>query len=121
MKSAKREQYERAAELTAVLVDNLCKQGDKRLLFAPQIANGAVELLILADRLHRYAETACNYQLTPQQEKREKALADRVLAICGGWNVSVKFGGDPRGFVVKLMLPDGSYNTWGGKEEGWGI
>lgn len=31
------------------------------------------------------------------------------------------FGGDPRGYTVKLLLPDGSYNTWGGFECGWGV
>lgn len=31
------------------------------------------------------------------------------------------FGGDPRGYTVKILLPDGSSNTWGGFECGWGV
>ena len=31
------------------------------------------------------------------------------------------FDGDPRGYVVKLHLPSGKSNTWGGKESGYGI
>ena len=27
----------------------------------------------------------------------------------------------PRGYVVKLHLPSGKHNTWGGKESGYGI
>jgi hypothetical protein len=120
-KSAKVEQYERAAALTAELTDELCKKDGKRLLFPPQIAAGAVELLRLADRLQRYAEAACNYQLTINQEHRVGRLEKRVREICQGWGIGVKFNGDPRGYVVRLMLPNGSYNTWGGKAEGWGI
>src|SRR2546426_5365803 len=105
-KSEKVEQYERAAELAAVLVDNLCKENGKRILFPQQIAGGTVELLRLADRLQRYAEAACNYSLTATQEKRVATLEARVKAICDGWNIRVKFNGDPRGYVVRLLLPD---------------
>ena len=121
MQSTKAAQYERAATLGAILTDQLCHKDGKRILFPQQIASGAVELLGLADRLQRYAETGCNYQLTPAQETRIANLEKRVKAICGGWGVGVKFNGDPRGYVVRLMLPDESYNTWGGKDEGWGI
>jgi len=121
MQSTKREQYERAAALAAKLTDILCKENGKRLLFPEQVVHGAVELLQLADRLQRYAEAACNYQLTETQEKRVATLEARVRAICSDWGFRVKFNGDPRGYVVRLLLPDGSYNTWGGREEGWGI
>ena len=39
----------------------------------------------------------------------------------------IKYGGDPRGYTVNILLPvlDGDscapFNTWGGEEEGWGI
>lgn len=121
MKSEKVEQYERATELAAVLVDNLCKENGERILFPQQVASGAVELLRLADRLHHYAEAACSYSLTATQEKRVTTLEARVKEICDGWNIKVKFNGDPRGYVVKLLLPDESYNSWGGKGEGWGL
>lgn len=31
------------------------------------------------------------------------------------------FGGDPRGYVLKLRVPSGSSNTWGGPECGIGV
>ena len=106
---AKREEWERAASLMHKL---------------PQATSGqVVELLAYAQRLHHYAETACNYGLTPAQEKRVTNLETKVKAICADLDlaISVKFNGDPRGYAVKLMLPSGDFNTWGGKEEGWGI
>ncbi len=33
----------------------------------------------------------------------------------------VEFGHDPRGNTVKLFLPSGRYNSWGGTEEGWRV
>jgi hypothetical protein len=44
-------------------------------------------------------------------------LRDRLTAL----GFSADFSGDPRGYVVKLHLPSGAYNTWGGKESGYGV
>jgi hypothetical protein len=119
-KSAKHEQYERAASLAARLIASPSPTNDR--VRVNKIVNATVELLRLADRLHRYAEAACNYQLTPAQEKRVEHLEARVQAICcDELGIGVKFNGDPRGYAVKLLLPSGDYNTWGGKEDGWGI
>jgi len=112
-KSVKVEQYERAAGLAARLATLPHALGLNTM--------SAVELLRLADRLHRYAEAACNYQLTPAQEKRVATLETRVNAICAELGIGVHHNGDPRGYAVKLLLPSGDYNTLGGKEEGWGI
>ena len=35
--------------------------------------------------------------------------------------VSARCEGDPRGYVIKLAFADGSYNTWGGRETGYGV
>lgn len=106
-KSEKRQECERAAELMHKL---------------PQATSEQVgELMTLAGRLNRYNETSCNYGLTPAQEKRVANIEKRVTALCTSLGISAHFNGDPRGYAVKLALPDGSYNTWGGKEEGWGI
>ena len=121
MKSAKVEQYERATTLAAELTNALCKPNGVRKLFPPQIAQGAVELLRLADRLHHYMETDCNYGLTVRQKVAVVGLERRVKALCDGWGLRVTFNGDPRGYAVKLHFSTGVYNTWGGKSEGWGI
>lgn len=54
-------------------------------------------------------------------EKQEAACERRIAAYCAQLGCPVRFGGDPRGFVVNLALPSGAYNSWGGAEEGWGV
>lgn len=106
-KSEKRQEWERAAQLMHQL---------------PQATSEQVgELMMLAKRLNRYNETECNYGLTPAQETRVMNLEKRVRAICHALGITVIFNGDPRGYAVKLHFASGAYNTWGGKEEGWGI
>ena len=56
-----------------------------------------------------------------QREWKELACEKRIREICAGFNLPVHFGGDPRGFTVKLKLSRGAYNTWGGSEEGYGV
>ena len=104
---SKRDEWERAAEVMHKL---------------PQATSEQVaSLMAYAQRLNHYNETECNYGLTPAQEKRVVNIEAKVKAICDVLGVGVKFNGDPRGYAVKLILPSGDYNTWGGKEEGWGI
>lgn len=104
-------------------------------------------LLRKAKSLSGIAERQCSEEMSPEEtarvEKREAFLersiakivstrnarvgktADEVEKLIGGeeglGRVSVTFDGDPRGYVVKLHLPDGAYNTLGGRETGWGI
>ena len=54
-------------------------------------------------------------------EKRAHQLEKRMLAILKPYGFDVTFGGDPRGFTVKLKLPSGASNTWGGSEDGYGV
>ena len=38
------------------------------------------------------------------------------------YGLKFEIDGDPRGFAIKLKTPKtGRYNTWGGRETGWGI
>ena len=55
------------------------------------------------------------------REKKELAVEKRIMDICAGFKLPVTFGGDPRGYTVKVKFPSGLYNTWGGAEEGWGV
>lgn len=52
------------------------------------------------------------------QDARAERELRRTLAP---YRIFPRFGGDPRGYVVKLKLPSGRSNTWGGAEAGWGI
>ena len=56
-----------------------------------------------------------------QRERKELACEKCIKEICAAFNLPVAFGGDPRGFTVKLKLPSGASNTWGGSEEGYGV
>lgn len=54
-------------------------------------------------------------------EKREGQIEKRITTLASELGIVANFGGDPRGFTVKLQLPDGAYNSWGGKEDGFGV
>lgn len=53
--------------------------------------------------------------------KSEERTEKRIREICAQFNLPVHFGGDPRGYTVKLKLPSGAYNSWGGSEEWYGV
>ena len=87
-----------------------------------EAAHDAAELCRLALALHRLNETSCNYGPTPRQEKRMQSLEDKVRAVLGRAGLKLNhFNGDPRGYAVHIDLPDGSYNSFGGRENGYGI
>lgn len=54
-------------------------------------------------------------------EKGEAQAEKRITEICAPFGIKPNFGGDPRGYTVKLILPSGRYNTMGGAEDGWGV
>ncbi len=69
--------------------------------------------------LHRLAETACNRDTTPHEDKREASITIKVKTIAEQLGFKVKFNGDPRGGAIRFILPSGKYNNWDG--ETWGI
>jgi hypothetical protein len=72
-------------------------------------------ILRLANTVQRLAVEACNRELTPEEEKRDKIACEKIAAEFAPWPVS--FQGDPRGAVVKFKKPDGLGNDFGG--DGW--
>jgi len=54
-------------------------------------------------------------------EKREARIERQIAAIAAETEFRIECGGDPRGYTVKLFFPDASYNTWGGRESGYGV
>lgn len=55
-------------------------------------------------------------------EGKETGLQNDIRAIASRYDLRVHFDGDPRGYCVKLHTIRGDvYNTWGGKESGYGI
>lgn len=49
--------------------------------------------------------------------RKQAALAKRLKSF----GIVPIFGGDPRGYVVKLRMPSGQHNTMGGAEDGIGV
>lgn len=56
---------------------------------------------------------------TPRVQVQILRARQRIEAACKPWKITPNFQGDPRGECVKLMLPSGRYNSWGGAEEGF--
>jgi hypothetical protein len=54
-------------------------------------------------------------------EKRRERIERRIAEICKPLGIVADFQGDPRGYTVKLHLPTGASNTWGGREDGFGV
>ncbi len=85
-------------------------------------AQDAAELCRLANSLNRLNEVACNSGLTERQERRKQNLQTRIKAVLEQAGLVLNhFNNDPRGYTVYLDLPDGSHNSFGGRECGYGI
>jgi hypothetical protein len=81
-----------------------------------------IALLLKKSRsMRHYAEVACSYGLSPRQETLCRNIRHRIKKLAKERDFGVKFKDDPRGYTVRLLLPSGAYNTWGGKEEGYGV
>jgi hypothetical protein len=70
-------------------------------------------------------ERWCNEEMsdrtTATLEAREQRMEARIRDLLAPYGITVSFQGDPRGYCVYLHLPSGRYNSWGGKEYGFGI
>ena len=87
-----------------------------------EAAQDATELCGLARSLHRLNEAACNYGLTDRQGARALSLEKSIRSVLERAGLTLNhFNGDPRGYPAYIDLPDGSYNTLGGREHGYGI
>ena len=83
------------------------------------LRSDAEELCRLGRHYHRIQERWCNEEMSEGVEiatrHREKAIEDQVFDIAKRINVyAVEFSGDPRGATIKLKMPDGRADDWGG-------
>lgn len=92
---------------------------------APGMCVGDMEeLMLLARRLARIAERQCNGHQTPsgdwdeaaekRDERAEGRIVARVRAILAPHGCEAVFSGDPRGAAVKVRVPSGATDDWGG-------
>lgn len=67
----------------------------------------------LAWKALRNAEGLCNDTI-PVDQREVLRSRIRKLAAKHGIDLNFSVGGDPRGFVLKLVLPDGTSNSFDG-------
>lgn len=80
------------------------------------------QMIRLAKEHHTIQEHDCNGTKTSRMEKREFTIERQIKEIGIKLNLAPHFSGDPRGYTVKLHHSSGNlWNTWGGRETGYGI
>lgn len=67
-----------------------------------------------ANTVQRLAAEECNRELRPAEVRRANDAERRITERCAAANVRPEFSGDPRGACVKLRLPSGRSNSFGG-------
>lgn len=87
------------------------------------VVDDAATLCRLAKRHYALSVALCNGTVEQAEyDRRQAAIGQRINRVLERYpGTSAEFGGDPRGYTVKLHLPSHVYNTWGGEESGWGI
>lgn len=107
-----KEQAQRRAEAIAVVARNF-----------PSVQDAAR----LQDDLHRLgiecqrnAEKLCNVENYEDQRDYLRAKLAKIERR-HGVILAATVSGDPRGYCLKVIMPQGDYNTWGGKEDGYGF
>ena len=63
--------------------------------------------------LGRIAETACNRELTVAEIRKDENVQMDTIAILAPIDCKAVFQGDPRGYTLKIAVPDGYTNDWG--------
>ena len=87
------------------------------------IINDLFELHRIEKKLSTINVRACNGYHSPESEKRDdkqyQKLKSQVEDIVSKYGFGVRFNGDPRGGAIRILLPNGASNNWGGED--WGI
>ena len=78
------------------------------------------DLHVLGIACQRNAEKLCNITDHKDERDRLRAKLERI-GKKHGVKLEATVTGDPRGYVLKVKMPLGDYNTWGGAEDGWGF
>ena len=89
--------------------------------FGPQAIAHAIRLMRLARRAQRYNVLACNAELSERQQRTAERIDDEAQNIAEKLGTTLQASGDPRGFALKIIFPDGAHNTWAGTQGAWGV
>ena len=73
-----------------------------------------LKLVRLSKRHARFQELACNRGLSAAEERAEGQCEDAIRRLCRGLGCEPAFSGDPRGCTVKLRVPSGRTDDFGG-------
>ena len=81
----------------------------------------ALARLILrnAATIQRHATNCCNRETSMAETRRAAQCEEHIRQACKPWGIKPTFNGDPRGACVKLLLPSGRWNSFGGAECGF--
>lgn len=70
-------------------------------------------LMMLARKLQRLAEEDCNRGLTDKEHTLWDRATAHITGMCVLADCAALIGGDPRGAIVKIVVPSGRTNDWG--------
>lgn len=79
-----------------------------------EAAEDSIALHTISRKLHHLDEAACNYGLTPGQEKRLEALDAQAAAIGQKYSLVTRHQGDPRGWSLYLAEKAEDCDPWRG-------
>jgi hypothetical protein len=86
------------------------------VLAAEQVPYDVIhEVLKEANVIQRLAEIACERELDEREQSRDELAEARIGGKLAAYGIVTHFQGDPRGAVVKLRLPSGKTNDFGGE------
>ena len=102
-------------ESPAVDIKALCEIAERESVL------DAAKLCSLARSIRRLDESDCNRELKPNERSRRLKLVTAASRAAGKYGLELTHNSDLRGYAVYLHFPDGSHNSMGGAESGWGI
>lgn len=78
------------------------------------------DLYLLGVQCNRNAEKLCNI---PNYVDQRQALREKLEKIKArhGVQFEASVSGDPRGYSLRVIMPLGDFNTWGGPAHGYGF
>lgn len=87
----------------------------------PLVTDALARIVVMSRTYARIQETRCNRELLQWEELQESTLETDICSLVDilppvvTGKLTVRFGGDPRGYCVKLHVPNAPRlgNTWG--------